>query len=110
MHPDQKYDKRGERSLAFYADLIKSPGPQGIKVDREKLTEEVIRLAGDLPYPLRLSEAFMKLWCGTHGPTEELEAYLRERGLRFIPGTDIQAGWDVRRGWEQDEQGVFQLL
>lgn len=84
MHSDLKYDKR------------------------EKLTAEVVRVASDLPYPLRLSEAFMKLWCGTHGPNEELEGYLTERGLRFVPGTDIQAGWDIKRIGEE-ERGDFQL-
>jgi hypothetical protein len=53
--------------------------------------------------PVRLSDQAIKLWCGKHSPTEELEGWLKDRGFEILPGLDLHGGWDARRAEESGE-------
>ncbi len=70
--------------------------PLPIKVNREGLSEVVITRVQQEGRPVRLSDMFMKLWCGKHQPTEELSGWLTDRGFEIVPGGDHHGGWDVR--------------
>lgn len=61
------------------------------------------RVAG----PLRLSDHFMRFWCGQHDPTEELRGWLADRGLEIVPGGDQFGGWDVRMVEQAGERRLF---
>lgn len=70
-----------------------SPSP--IHCDREKLSlavAEFVRKNG----PVRLSDMFMSAWCGHHHPTEELQGWLKSRGLEIMPGLDFHGGYEVK--------------
>ena len=84
--------------------------------DPQQLAEAVVALAmadgpillGEVkafrvPGPLRLSEMFMQYWTGRNDPSEELAAWLKDRGLMIVPGGDHHGGWEVREG----EGGLF---
>ncbi len=70
--------------------------PLPIRVDIESLSYAVMNRVIEGERPVRLSDMFLKLWCGKHQPTEELSGWLLDRGFEIVPGGDMHGGWDVR--------------
>lgn len=82
-----------------------------IHVDRAGLTSAVaerVRSVG----PIRLSDMFLMVWNGKHGPSEKLIEELEGMGLSIAPGLDSHGGWEVRvRGSEKAGQiGLFAVF
>jgi|HubBroStandDraft_1064217.scaffolds.fasta_scaffold362033_2 hypothetical protein len=67
-----------------------------IRVDTEVLSFKVLEMTERVG-KVRLSDAFLKLWCGKHQPTEELAGWLNDRGFEIVAGLDQHGGWDVRK-------------
>ena len=47
--------------------------------------------------PLVVSEMFMRYWVGSSRPTEELEAWLSDRGFEIFPGVDHRGGFRIQK-------------
>ncbi len=58
---------------------------------------------------LRLSSAFLALWCGSTGPTGELNEWAHEHGLEFAPGNDFAGGWELRQVSEEQKVGQMEI-
>lgn len=65
-----------------------------IQLDRTRLGESAVALAQASGKPVNISSMLLTLWCGASQPTDELRAWLAERGCEIVANG---GGWDVRQ-------------
>lgn len=75
------------------------------RIDRTRLSSAVLAHLGTAGH-LRLSAAFMELWCGWAAPSEDLRRELEGHGVSIEapPAGDYAGGWELRVGERKVEQ------
>jgi hypothetical protein len=73
-----------------------------LRIDRTRLSSAILAHLGATG-SLRLSGAFMELWCGWNAPTEDLRSELEGHGVSIGAPGDQVGGWELRVGAREEQ-------